>query len=118
MTWVVGIDEAGYGPNLGPVGMAALACRAAEGPGAGPWRVAEGPEADVWRARGPAVRRGADDNDGRLLVDDSKVVYSTARGLLELELGVLASLWRGREGGPAVLGDFVEWACPEARDAL
>jgi hypothetical protein len=107
MTWVVGIDEAGYGPNLGPFVMTAVACEVGEGPGA-----------DLWRALRPAVRRGGDEDDGRLLVDDSKLVYSTARGLLGLELGVLAALWRGREGGPAALSAFLEWACPEAQVGL
>ena len=82
MPWMVGIDEAGYGPNLGPLVMTAVACRVPEKlAGANLWQVLRG-----------AVRRRKEENDGRLLIEDSKVVYSTTRGLLDLETGVLATL--------------------------
>ena len=71
MAWLIGVDEAGYGPNLGPFVMTAVACRLPEGQA----------DLDLWSALRSAVRRGADKADGRLLVDDSKVVYSTVRGL-------------------------------------
>ena len=80
MTWLIGIDEAGYGPNLGPLVMSAVACRV-------PDVIAE---ANLWKILSNTVRRGGDTDDGRLLVDDSKVVYSTARGLQSLECGVHA----------------------------
>jgi ribonuclease HII len=80
MTWLIGIDEAGYGPNLGPLVMSAVACRV-------PDAIAH---INLWKVLKRTVRRGTDADDGRLLIDDSKVVYSTARGLEDLETGVHA----------------------------
>jgi len=80
MAWVVGIDEAGYGPNLGPFVMTAVACRLPDG--------LTGP--DLWQALAATVRRAADADDGRLLIDDSKLVH--AHGLALLETGVLTAL--------------------------
>jgi ribonuclease HII len=76
MPWVVGIDEAGYGPNLGPLVQAAVALRLPDGDVAG------------WETLRPVVRRCCDKADGRLLIDDSKKVY-TRHGLAALERGVL-----------------------------
>lgn len=98
MAWVIGIDEAGYGPNLGPLVMTAVACRL-------PDRHAGG---CLWTLLAPAVRRAADADDGRLLIDDSKKVYSTARGLAGLELGVHTAVWRRR----AALHALAEQLCP------
>ena len=85
MAWVIGIDEAGYGPNLGPFVMTAVACRVPD-PLAG---------ANLWQLLRSAVRNGREQEDGRLLVDDSKVVYSTARGLLGLERSLADELGLG-----------------------
>jgi hypothetical protein len=107
MAWIIGIDEAGYGPNLGPFVMTAVACRVHD-------RAAG---ANLWQLLGSAVRSGREEDDGRLLVDDSKVVYSTARGLLGLERGVLATLWQGN-GTAAALSHLLAWACPDDRADL
>jgi ribonuclease HII len=87
MAWIIGIDEAGYGPNLGPFVMTAVACRVPDGLG----------QPDLWQLLNAVVRKADDDaeEDGRILVDDSKLVYSAARGLAELERGVHALLMRG-----------------------
>jgi ribonuclease HII len=87
MTWMIGIDEAGYGPNLGPFVMTVVACRLPH----------DCAGRNLWDVLTPAVRRGGKD-DGRVHVDDSKVVYSTTRGLAGLERGVFAIL--GTSLGP------------------
>ncbi len=104
MAWIIGIDEAGYGPNLGPFVATAVACRVPSGQ----------EDADLWDLLRPAVRR-AGEPEGRLLVADSKVVYSTARGLAGLERGVLATVWHP---AAACLAALVDRACPEDRADL
>src|SRR5262245_44906058 len=82
MPWVVGIDEAGYGPNLGPFVQAAVALPL--------------PANDLrgWKTLKSCVRRMEEDDDGRLLVDDSKKVYAGGTGLESLAVGVFAALGR------------------------
>jgi hypothetical protein len=93
MAWVVGIDEAGYGPNLGPLVQAAVALKLPEGDSSG------------WGALRPVVRRAHEKADRRLLIDDSKKVY--ARGGLEaLERGV----WSIVGADPHTIHDFL-WSC-------
>ncbi|MFM8271631.1 MAG: hypothetical protein ACKODX_04770 [Gemmata sp.] len=77
MPWVVGIDEAGYGPNLGPLVQAGIALHLPEDDRSG------------WEALEPVVRRAHERPDRRLLIDDSKKVY-TRGGLEALERGVWA----------------------------
>jgi ribonuclease HII len=95
MSWLVGIDEAGYGPNLGPFVSTLIACRVEKGDG----------KVDLWRRLAACIRRHDDEDDGRVVIADSKQVYSTARGLGELERSVLASLLGGffTTGAPSTL---------------
>ena len=72
MPWIVGIDEAGYGPNLGPLVMTAV--------------VAEAPDErppDLWNDLSATVCRAGGDAQ-RLWVDDSKAIWhgptAAARG--------------------------------------
>src|SRR5689334_20497672 len=69
MPWIVGIDEAGYGPNLGPLVQSAVAARVPDGVGC------------LWQCLANGVRRAADPDDGRVLIDDSKLVYAGPNGL-------------------------------------
>ncbi len=82
MPWVVGIDEAGYGPNLGPLVQAAVALYLPDHDPAG------------WDTLKPVIRRCGEKTartDTRLLIDDSKKVYARG-GLAALERGVQAGL--------------------------
>lgn len=77
MRWV-GIDEAGYGPNLGPIVMTAVV---AEGEGERP--------PDLWGDLAGRVSRAG--GPGHCLwVDDSKAIYKARRGRDRLEAATLA----------------------------
>ena len=97
--WIVGIDEAGYGPNLGPFVMSAVACRVE---GAGP--------ACLWERLKAGVRRagGRKRDDPRLVVDDSKLVHGGGKGIAGLERGIRALLG----GLPATLAGLAAALCP------
>lgn len=102
MGYIVGTDEAGYAPNLGPLVISATV-----------WSVPGEPrEVDLYQLlrkavvkAPPAKPRGKNASAGespsrspgprRLLLADSKLVYRPPEGLAPLELGVLATLALG-----------------------
>ncbi|MBX6311537.1 MAG: hypothetical protein IRY99_01230 [Isosphaeraceae bacterium] len=94
MRWV-GIDEAGYGPNLGPLVMTAVV---AEGPADRP--------PDVWGDL-PATVARAGSRDDRLWIDDSKRIYQAGKGLERLEAGCLAALAASGRALPTTLGGLL-----------
>ncbi len=84
MPYLIGTDEAGYGPNLGPLVISASV-----------WHVAESPiETDLYRLLRQVVckRPPGRASMRRLAIADSKALYSPAQGLKVLERGVLAAL--------------------------
>lgn len=77
----IGVDEAGLGPNLGPLVVAAVA-----------WETPGDPcEFDFWSCFDPVVCGDPKSTDGRLIVADSKQVFQPGRGLAALERAVLAA---------------------------
>lgn len=85
MPYCIGTDEAGYGPNLGPLVITATL-----------WRTPEGIDDELYAPLEHAVcavpRKNKDAVDPRLWLADSKAVYSSAGGIEALEFGVLAAL--------------------------
>ena len=103
--WVVGIDEAGYGPNLGPLLQAAVALRLPDDDPAG------------WDTLKPIVRQARGKDDGRLLIDDSKKVY-TRGGIAALERGEKGELQRQAQRMQACLAHFKRLTEPRRKRPL
>lgn len=78
MPWHIGIDEAGYGPNLGPFVMTLVACQSPD-------------DRCLWDVMKGCTRRAEEPADLRLIVADSKQVYSPARGWDDLERTALTA---------------------------
>jgi len=84
MTFAIGTDEAGYGPNLGPLVVSATL-----------WRLPDRARVeDLYELLDEAVVAGRVRRGGRALVPmaDSKALYSPGSGLGNLDRGLLAAL--------------------------
>jgi ribonuclease HII len=80
MPWVIGLDEAGYGPNLGPLVQTAIAAKLPEDDEPG------------WTTLQKLIYRAEQKAEKRVLIDDSKEVYTGKHGLRKLEHGLAALL--------------------------
>jgi ribonuclease HII len=102
MAILAGIDEAGFGPLLGPllVSCSALVVRP------------ELLEADLWRAFSRSVSRTRQHLGGRLLIADSKKAYRREEGVGHLERTTLAVL-HGLRKEPANLMELLTLLCPD-----
>lgn len=82
MPFLIGTDEAGYGPNLGPLVITATL-----------WELPDHmAPADMWTALEGVLSSRLTRADRRLHVADSKQVYSSGKSLRNLERGVLSCL--------------------------
>jgi hypothetical protein len=88
---LVGTDEAGYGPNFGPLVVAATAWEVAEGAGSreqGASGTSALHEVDLYRLLRPTVARSP--HEKRIAIADSKLLYRPGFGLRQLERGLHA----------------------------
>jgi hypothetical protein len=82
MGFLIGMDEAGYGPNLGPLVVTATV-----------WEVPGSPrEFDLWGAMADVASQSPSKEPLKLQIADSKEVYSPGKGLAALERAVLSAL--------------------------
>ena len=98
MAVIAGIDEAGYGPLMGPLVMSAAAFRVPDACA----------DADLWNLFQSAVTRNAPGKTRRIRVADSKAVFDRSAGLGSIEKHLLpfAALLGDL---PATLRRFVGW---------
>ncbi len=80
-----GIDEAGYGPMLGPLVIARTVISLEDR------KFCQRPPS-LWSLMQSGICRGIRDKRNRIAVNDSKILYSRALGLKHLERGVLSFL--------------------------
>ena len=107
MVILVGIDEAGYGPILGPLVVSSSTFSV-------PHNLLA---SDLWQILSKSVSDRRKRLAGRLLITDSKKAYSRASGIRHLERTVLTVLkCLGKE--PATLVELLELLCPGCLERL
>ena len=107
MAVLVGIDEAGFGPILGPLVVSSSTFLLP------PHLLG----ADLWQVLRKSVGNKRKRLAGRLLITDSKKAYSKSLGIKHLERTVLACL-RCLDRKPATLTELLTLLCPDCPGRL
>ncbi len=104
MSYLIGTDEAGYGPNLGPLVISASV-----------WQVPDGlPSAELYGRLRAVVSDSAADFP-RVAIADSKALYHSGKGLWLLERGLWAAGGLlGRQ--PRTCAEVWDWLAPGSAD--
>jgi hypothetical protein len=107
MAVLVGIDEAGFGPILGPLVVSSSTFSVPE----------QLVTKDIWQVLGKSVGDKRKHLAGRLLIVDSKKAYSKSTGIRHLERTVLTVL-KCLHKEPATLTELMEILSPDNPDRL
>lgn len=106
MAILVGIDEAGYGPLLGPLTVSAAAFRIAD----------EQLKEDHWAILKKAISSEKKGLKGRLLITDSKKAFNRKAGPAHLRrtvLAVLKCIHDSNQNSPETAAELVKILCPD-----
>jgi ribonuclease HII len=107
MAVLVGIDEAGFGPILGPLVVSSSAFSL-------PHHFLT---ADLWRILNKSVANVRKHSAGRLLIADSKKAYNRREGIKHLERAVL-SAFRCLDKTPTTILELLTLLCPDCIERL
>ena len=107
MAILVGIDEAGFGPLLGPLVVSSCSFSISQ----------QMLDADLWQVLKKSVSIKRSHLAGRLLITDSKKAYSKSIGIGHLQRTVLACC-RCLDKNPATLTELIKILCPESIERL
>ena len=107
MALLIGIDEAGFGPILGPLVVSSVQFAVPD----------ELLKSDMWQLLHSSVSISKKHLSGRLLIADSKKAYSRSTGIGHLQRTVLASL-ACLGNRPKTFDELLSLLCPKCKSRL